>query len=108
MEPTRIEILEQTLESTPNNTFARYALALELARAGRSEHAWQQFEHLLEHHPDYAATYLQAGMYLAKQGRGDEARVVFSKGIEVNRKQGNLHAQSDVSILTSSTSAYSP
>lgn len=96
MEPTRIEILEQTLESTPNNTFARYALALELSRAGQPERAWQQFEHLLNRHPDYAATYLQAGMYLAKQGRDVEARDVLTKGIEVNRKQGNLHAQSEL------------
>lgn len=96
MEPTRIQILEQTLEATPGNTFARYALALELARAGDPERSWRQFEHLLEHHPDYAATYLQAGMYLAKEGRSDEARKVFAKGIEVNRKQGNLHAQSEL------------
>ncbi|MGH9378871.1 MAG: tetratricopeptide repeat protein [Terriglobia bacterium] len=96
MEPTRIEILEQTLQSTPGNTFARYALALELSRAGQPERAWQQFERLLTEQPDYAATYLQAGMYLAKEGRREEARQVFTKGIEVNRKQGNMHAQSEL------------
>lgn len=96
MEPTRIEILEQTIQSTPGNTFARYALALELSRAGQHERAWQQFERLLTEQPDYAATYLQAGMYLAKQGRNAEAREVFAKGIEVNRKQGNMHAQSEL------------
>lgn len=96
MEPTRIEILEQTLQTTPGNTFVRYALALELARAGEPERAWQQFDHLLKNHPDYAATYLQAGMVLAKEGRNEEARAVFAKGIDVNRKQGNLHAQSEL------------
>ena len=96
MEPSRIEILQQTLQSSPENSFARYALALELSRAGQPEQALEQFQHLLKHQPDYAAAYLQAGMLLTNQGRVQEAREVFKKGVEVNRWQGNMHAQSEI------------
>lgn len=99
MEPSRIEILRKTLEATPDNTFARYALALELSRSGQGDQADQareHFQYLLEHHPDYAAAYLQAGMYLTKRGQREEALEIFKKGVEVNRRQGNLHAQSEI------------
>jgi len=65
MELTRIEFLEESLRSDPNSAFLRYALAMEFMNAGRGEEAWTQFEHLLAHHPDYAATYYQAGKFLA-------------------------------------------
>lgn len=95
-EPSRIEFLRQGLETSPDNTFMRYALALELTNSERPEQAWEQFKYLLERHPDYAATYLQAGMYLVKQGNRQEAHDVFQKGIEVMRRQGNLHALSEL------------
>lgn len=95
-EPSRIEILEQTLQSTPGNSFARYALAIELSRAAQPEKALEQFQYLLEHQPDYAPTYLQAGMLLSNMGRIEEARETYKKGVEVNRKHGNLHAESEI------------
>lgn len=96
MEKTRVEMLEESLTASPDNTFVRYALALELAGAGKPEAAWEHFSYLLSRHPDYAATYYQAGRFLASQGRFDEARDVLAKGVEVTRQQGNLHALSEL------------
>ena len=96
MEPTRIEILKQMVEERPENSFARYALAIEFSRGGQIEEALENFEYLLLHQPEYAATYLQAGMILAKQGQRARAAEVFTKGIEINRRQGNLHAQGEI------------
>lgn len=96
MEPSRIEFLEQALKTSPENTFMRYALAMEIANSERPEAAWEHFDYLLQRHPDYAATYLQAGMYLIKRGKSQEAQGVFKKGIEVTRRQGNLHALSEL------------
>ncbi len=96
MEKTRLELLEETLASSPDNTFVRYALALELANAGNTEVAWQHFDYLLSRHPDYAPTYYQAGRFLAAQGKRQQARQVITKGIEVTRAQGNLHASGEL------------
>lgn len=96
MEKSRIELLQESLEANPGATFVRYALAIELSSAGKLAESWPHFEYLLAHHPDYAATYFHAGKLLVKQGRSEEARRVFLKGIEVTGSQGNLHAQSEL------------
>ena len=96
MEKTRIELLQETVKSSPDNTFVRYALAVELSNSGEPQSAWPHFEYLLTHHPGYAATYYQAGKFLAKLGRRDKARSVLAKGVEVTGSQGNLHAQSEL------------
>ncbi len=96
MDKSRIEFLRETVQADPNNTFARYGLAVELSQYGDPNEAWRHFEHLLTHHSEYSATYYQAGMFLAKQGRRDEAERVLNTGIEVTGRQGNLHAQSEL------------
>ena len=96
MEKTRVEFLVETLEANPDNAFVRYALALELAQSDQPASAWKHFEVLLNRHPEYSATYYQAGKCLVKQERRDEAKRVIAKGIEVTRSQGNLHAQSEL------------
>lgn len=92
---SRLEFLTEALRRNPDDAFTRYALALEWAKSAPQE-AWQHFDYLLAHHPDYAATYYQAGMFLLGQGRREEARQVLTKGIEVTRRQGKQHAQSEL------------
>jgi tetratricopeptide (TPR) repeat protein len=96
MEKTRLEFLHDSVTADPSNTFARYGLAMELHGAGRDAEAWQQFDHLLTHHPEYSAAYYQAGMLLVKLGRREQASQVLQKGIEVTGRQGNSHAQSEL------------
>jgi len=96
MTKTRPEFLRETLASNPDDTFARYALALELSKSSRPEDAWEHFDYLLSRHPEYSATYYQAGTFLVSQGRRDEARKILTLGIEVTGRQGNLHGQSEL------------
>jgi len=76
------------VRADPNNAFAPYGLAMELKNSGRPTEAWTHFDYLLTHHPEYAATHIQARMLIAELGRVDEARSVLEKGIEVNGRQG--------------------
>ncbi len=99
MDASRVEFLQETLRTNPDDRFARYALAIELSNSGRPEEAWQHFEYLLDRHPEYSPVYLQAGMYLAKLGRVDEAREVLKRGAEVTQREQNLHAQSEIEAL---------
>jgi tetratricopeptide (TPR) repeat protein len=96
VERSRIEILREMLAAKPEDTFARYALALELAKSDRPADAGEHFDYLLKNHPQYSATYYQAGMFLLNQGHREEAKEVFTKGVEVTRRQGNRHAQSEL------------
>jgi Tfp pilus assembly protein PilF len=94
-EKTRREFLEEALREDPDNTFARYGLALEIAKTEPAA-AWIHFEYLLLHHPEYAATYYPAGMFLISQGRPDDARKVLAAGAEVTGRQGKQHAQREL------------
>jgi tetratricopeptide (TPR) repeat protein len=96
MEKSRAEILQEMLAAKPEDTFARYALAVELAKSDRPGDAWEHFDYLLKNHPQYSATYYQAGTLLLNQGRREEAKAVFARGIEVTHRQGNHHAQSEL------------
>lgn len=96
MEKSRLELLRELVELKPDDTFTRYGLAMEFFGAGQPAEAWPHFEYLLTHHPDYSATYYQAGKLLASQGRREEAERVLARGIEVTERQGNLHAQSEL------------
>jgi len=94
-EKTRREFLEEALRQDPNNTFARYGLAMELFN-NEPGNAWSHFEHLLQRHPEYSATYYQAGAFLIKHGRLDEAQKVLAKGVEVTGRQGKQHARAEL------------
>jgi hypothetical protein len=94
-EKTRREFLQEAVRQDPDNTFARYGLAMELAKTDAGA-AWDHFEHLLTHHPEYTATYYQAGMFLLNQGRTEEARSVLSAGVEAAGRQGDKHAQGEL------------
>lgn len=96
MQNERVQFLRDSLATKPDDTFARYALALELVRGGHPDEAWEHFRYLLEHHPDYSASYYQAGTLLANQGRTEEARQVLSKGIEVTARLGQRHAHDEL------------
>jgi tetratricopeptide (TPR) repeat protein len=92
---TRREFLEEVVRNQPDDTFARYGLAMELANSEPTV-AWIHFLYLLEHHPEYAATYYQAGTFLSKQGQLEEARRVLTTGLEVTARQGKQHAQAEL------------
>ena len=96
MDMSRVTLLEEALNADPSNTFARYALALELSNSSQPTNAWAHFEYLLTHHPNYSATYLQAAKFLISQNRLDEGRQVLARGIEVTAKLGNQHAQGEL------------
>jgi Flp pilus assembly protein TadD len=96
MDNERVQFLRDSISANPGDTFARYGLAVELARGGQPAEAWEHFRYLLEHHPDYAPAYYQAGMLLMDQGRNDEARRVLTQGVELTRQQGQKHAESEL------------
>jgi tetratricopeptide (TPR) repeat protein len=92
---TRREFLEVALGQDPDNTFVRYGLAMELAKSEPAA-AWTHFDYLLRHHPEYSATYYQAGLFLINKGNFDEARRILAAGVEITGRQGNQHARAEL------------
>jgi tetratricopeptide (TPR) repeat protein len=88
----RLELLTQFLEQNPSDAFARYGLAMEHSRLGQIEAALQQFNTLLQLHPDYTNGYFMAAQTLERSGRTAEAKKMLADGIEAAKRTGNKHA----------------
>ena len=95
----RAAALKQILEQNPDDSFARYGLALEYSRAGRIDMALAEFNTLLAHQPDYVAGYQMAGQMLVSADRIEEARTYLEKGIAAAQRAGNAHAKSEMEML---------
>ena len=96
MATNRMEILLSMVAKNPQDSFARYGLAMEYAKAGDLERAIAEYRALMEFNPDYAAAYFHGGQALEKLGRIGEAREVYEKGIEVTSRTGDGHTRSEL------------
>ena len=92
----RIEILKGFLSENPNDSFSRYALALEYAKLEQHDDALREFEAVKSSDPGYVATYFQLGQLYQKLGRSHEAEKTFRVGITVAAKAGDDHTRSEL------------
>ena len=79
--PSRLETLRSIVAQGTADTFAHYALAMELRTQGQLQQAWQVFEALLQGHADYIAAYAPAADTLVGLLRNQEARELLRQGI---------------------------
>jgi cytochrome c-type biogenesis protein CcmH/NrfG len=94
----RVASLKQILEQNPNDSFARYGLAMEYARDGKVDAALAEFQTLLAANPEYVPAYQMAGQMLASE-RPQEACQFLQQGIAVARQTGNAHARAEMEAL---------
>jgi tetratricopeptide (TPR) repeat protein len=92
----RIELLQSFIETSPNDPFPRYGLAMEYKNGGRADEAARVFEELIARFPDYVAAYLHAGNNLAALGRRDDALRTYRAGIEACVRKNDQHARGEL------------
>ena len=95
-ENKRLALLERMVQSGQADSFARYGLAMEYKKLGRTDDALGAFSALRQADQNYVPQYLMAGQMLADAGRSDEARAWLEQGIERARALGNSHALSEL------------
>jgi predicted Zn-dependent protease len=88
----RIDAIRKIVESSPNDPFPRYGLAMELKNLGQLDEAEAAFVELEARCPEYVPQYLMRFNLLVEMGKKDEARAVGKRGVEVMRKKGDGHA----------------
>jgi tetratricopeptide (TPR) repeat protein len=96
---TKIEAL---LVDSPDDTFLRYGLALELDKEGEHDASLQELRRLMGGAPAYVPAFFMAGQQLARLERVEEARAALRDGIEQARTQGNAHAAGEMSEFLAS------
>jgi len=96
MTNNRLDILRGMVSSNPNDSFARYGLAMEYVNTMRLQEAVDEFRQLIALNANYSAAYFHCGQALEKLGRIEEARALYQKGIEVTTATGDLHTRSEL------------
>ncbi len=95
----RIAALNEILTQNPDDTFARYGLAMEYSRQGDFDRALAEFSILLKGNPDYTAGYFMAAQTLVRADRVNDAKTMLTDGLASSRRTGNLHAQSEMEAM---------
>ncbi|MBF9254405.1 tetratricopeptide repeat protein [Pontibacter sp. 172403-2] len=95
MNTDRLAQLLKFLEEDPHDPFILYAIATEY-RTSDNAKALAYYEQLLAEHEDYVGTYYHAAKLYEELGQHEAAERTYKKGMHVSRKQGNLHAFSEL------------
>jgi Tfp pilus assembly protein PilF len=92
----RLESLLKFLEKDTNDSFTRYAIALEYISLGDIEQGIMYLQDVIQRDPGYVTAYQQLGTVYADAGREEDAIDIFRRGIEIARMSGDLHAASEM------------
>jgi predicted Zn-dependent protease len=95
----KIAALQEILSLDPKNSFARYGIAMELAKIGQTDAAIEQFDTLLAADPDYTAAYFMSAQTLAANGKIEAAMERLKNGIRNAARNGNRHALSEMQAM---------
>jgi hypothetical protein len=93
---SRREQLETMLADSPNDTFLRYALAMELDSDEEHERSLELHQGLIADEPPYVPSFFMSGQQLVRLDRIEEARHLLTQGIVVAQSQGDLHAAGEM------------
>lgn len=94
---TRREQLEAMLADSPQDTFLRYALAMELDSEEAHEESLEIHRGLINDDPPYVPSFFMSGKQLAKLDRNEEACEILKRGIEQAQQQDDTHAAAEMS-----------
>ena len=97
--PDKATLLRQILEAHPQDSFARYGLAMEYASRNDLDASLREFATLLADHPGYTPGYFMAAQTLVRAGRAQDARQRLEQGIASARREGNAHAEREMQAM---------
>lgn len=97
----RLDVLKQMLAQDPNNSFARYGLAMELSKSGALKEAVSEFKSLLAADGTYVAGYYHCGQALEKLGDVEGARSIYEQGMAASAKKGDTHTLGEIEAALS-------
>jgi tetratricopeptide (TPR) repeat protein len=95
----KIAALTDILAQDPNDSFARYGLAMAYAAEGRNDEALREYATATEKAPDYVPAYQMSAQLLLKLGRTSDAQSRLEAGLEAAARTGNAHAASEMQAM---------
>jgi tetratricopeptide (TPR) repeat protein len=93
---SRLEQMLAFLEQDPDDSFARYAVALEYNSRKEHAKALEYLSELRRRDPDYVAAYFQLGHIYTGMDEWEKAEEALTEGIKVAKRTGDLHSASEM------------
>jgi len=90
---SRIAQLQEFLEEDSNDSFLKYALALEYVLVKENDLARDCFLKLINDDINYLASYYQLGKLYESLDEAEKAIEIYKKGIEIAKKTDNKKTQ---------------
>ena len=91
-----IERLQAYLEKDPDDTFTRFALALEYQKKDDIDNARSLFEAIIEDNPEYVGTYYHLGKLYERINATELASETYQKGIRAAQTAGDPKALAEL------------
>jgi Tfp pilus assembly protein PilF len=92
----KIEKLKTFLNSSPEDSFLKHALALEYIKLGDESQARQLFFEILNRDPSYIGSYYHLGRLLERAGEMESAKSWYEKGMVAAKNAGDLHTYNEL------------
>jgi tetratricopeptide (TPR) repeat protein len=89
-------MLEDFVAADATDSFSRYALALELEKENRRDDAIFQLQEVIARDPKYVAAYYHLGRMLAAGGKTQEARDIYTRGLDAAREAGDKRTEGEI------------
>ncbi|MBN2732304.1 MAG: tetratricopeptide repeat protein [Balneolaceae bacterium] len=83
----KIKQLAQNIKANPDDSFSKFALALEFLKQDNLQRAKILFEDVYNNDPDYVGVYYHLGKLYERLEQLDDAKKVYTEGIDVAAKQ---------------------
>lgn len=96
MSRSRIPELAKRIKNDPDDSFSKFALALELLKIGEHGKSKTLFENIVNKDPDYVGVYYHLAALYVESGENNKAINTYKEGIKVAGKKGDQHALSEL------------
>ena len=93
----KIKKLALNIKKNPDDSFSKFALALELLKRDQVTKSILLFESIFKQDPEYLGVYYHLGKLYQQTGNLQKAGELFNKGIKLAEEQKNSRTKSELS-----------
>ena len=97
MQHDRLKLIKEMLKTNPEDSFLKYAAALEYEKLGKAKEAIALIEDLLSKDKEYLGAYYKLGKLYESEGKVKEANKIYRQGLEVSKKSTDLKTEGELS-----------
>ena len=94
---SNIATLAKRVKEHPDDSFSKFALALELIKINKRKSAIVLFEDIMQNDPTYVGVYYHLGEQYLIDGENKKALETYKTGIEIASSLKDEHAKSELS-----------